>query len=64
MCNFCRKFIFSWASEISEGGWVVYHEEWSIPLCLDPFIPGTVDPCCYGFLILDPCGHIALMITY
>ena len=31
---------------------------------VDNFIPDMVDPCSYGYLILEPCGHGAVKIMW
>ena len=45
-------------------GWVVQSEESRTSLGLDPSIPDTVDPCCYGFISLDPRGYGTTMIMH
>ena len=54
--------MFSRASGILKGGWVVYREEGRTSLVVDTFIHDAVNPCSYGFLKLSPCVHGAVKI--
>ena len=42
---------------------MVYREEGRKSWCMVHFIPDVVDPCYYGFIILTPRGHGAVIIT-
>ena len=68
MCTiFVGKILFSWASVSFKGGWVdvwvVHRQEGKKSQGMDPFIPDTVDPCCYGFLTIPPreCGAMRII---
>ena len=64
MCAIFGEIVFfSRSSGRLNGGQVVYPEEGRTSWGLDPFSTDVVDPCRYGFLILNPLGHGAVKIT-